>query len=188
MARSARPLRRLNRWPPTSGRPGARAEIWDYGLRNPWRISFDRQTGDLWIGDVGQSAWEEIDVERAGSPGGLNLGWNLYEGTHPYAGGANPTGLTMPVFEYVHDGPVCSVTGGYVYRGTAIPELVGAYVFGDYCQGRLEAFVLRGDRATGHRFLGPAVDGLASFGEDAEGELYVCALSGEVFKLVPAGG
>jgi hypothetical protein len=96
-------------------------------------------------------------------------------------------GLTMPVFEYTHNGPVCSVTGGYVYRGTAIPDLVGAYVFGDYCQGRLEAFVPRGHRATGHRFLGPAVDGLASFGEDAEGELYVCALSGEVFKLVPAG-
>ncbi len=172
---------------PFVGRVGAKAEIWDYGLRNPWRFSFDRETGDLWIGDVGQSAWEEVDVDRAGSPGGLNFGWNRYEGSHLYAGDEDLTGLTMPVFEYIHNGSVCSVTGGYVYRGTAIPDLVGAYVFGDYCQGRLEAFVLRGDQAMGHRFLGPAVEGLASFGEDAEGELYVCALSGEVFKLVPAG-
>jgi len=169
---------------PFVGRPGAKPEIWDYGLRNPWRFSFDRETGDLWIGDVGQQAWEEIDVERAGSPGGLNFGWNLYEGSHPYQGGS-PAGLTMPVFEYPHDGTVCAVTGGFVYRGMAIPDLVGAYVFGDYCRGQLEAFVPRGDRATGHRLLGLHVDGLASFGEDADGELYVCALSGEVFKLVP---
>ena len=168
--------------------PGAMPEIWDYGLRNPWRFSFDRETGDLWIGDVGQSAWEEVDVERAGSPGGLNFGWNLYEGTHPFGAGGDTAGLTMPVFEYIHDGGVCSVTGGYVYRGTAIPDLVGAYVFGDYCEGQLEALVLRGDRATGHRLLGLRVDGLASFGEDAKGELYVLALSGDVFKLVPAEG
>jgi glucose/arabinose dehydrogenase len=172
---------------PFVGRPGAKPEIWDYGLRNPWRFSFDRETGDLWIGDVGQQAWEEIDVERAGSPGGGNFGWNLYEGSHPYQGGS-PGGLTMPVFEYPHDGNVCAVTGGYVYRGTAIPDLAGAYVFGDYCEGQLQAFVLRGDQATSHRLLGVRVDGLASFGEDAQGELYVCALSGEVFKLVPAGG
>ena len=169
---------------PFVGRPGAKPEIWEYGLRNPWRFSFDRETGDLWIGDVGQQAWEEIDVERAGSPGGGNFGWNLYEGSHPYQGGS-PAGLTMPVFEYPHDGSVCAVTGGFVYRGTAIPDLMGAYVFGDYCQGQLEAFVLRGGRAIGHRLLGLHVDGLASFGEDADGELYVCALSGEVFKLVP---
>jgi glucose/arabinose dehydrogenase len=172
---------------PFVGRVGAKPEIWDYGLRNPWRFSFDRETGDLWIGDVGQSESEEIDVEPAGSQGGLNFGWNLYEGTHPYGGSADPAGLTMPVFEYLHDGPVCSVTGGYVYRGKAIPDLVGAYVFGDYCGGQLEAFVPRGDTATGHRLLGLRVDGLASLGEDAEGELYVCALSGEVLKLVPAG-
>ena len=167
---------------------GARPEIWDYGLRNPWRFSFDRETGDLWIGDVGQSAWEEVDVEPAASPGGLNFGWNLLEGTHPYGAAVDPAGFTMPVYEYVHDGGVCAVTGGYVYRGAAIPDLGGAYVFGDYCEGRLEAFVPRGRRATDYRLLGPRVDGLASFGEGADGELYVCALSGEVFELVPAGG
>jgi len=173
---------------PFVGRVGAKPEIWDYGLRNPWRFSFDRQTGDLWIGDVGQTDWEEVDVERAGSPGGLNFGWNRYEGSHPYLGSDDPTGLTMPVYEYPHDGAVCSITGGYVYRGAAIPDLVGAYVFGDYCAGELEAFVLRDGRPTGRRLLGLRVDGLASFGEDAEGELYVCALSGEVLKLVPAEG
>jgi glucose/arabinose dehydrogenase len=173
---------------PFVGKVGAKPEIWDYGLRNPWRFSFDRETGDLWIADVGQSAYEEVDVQPAGSTGGLNFGWNLFEGTHPYGAAVDPAGFTMPVYEYIHDGGVCAVTGGYVYRGTAIPDLVGAYVFGDYCGGRLEAFEARGDRATGHRLLGPVVDGLASFGEDAQGELYVCALSGEVFKLVPAGG
>ena len=167
---------------------GAKPEIWAYGLRNPWRFSFDRKTGDLWIGDVGQSAWEEIDVEPAGSPGGVNFGWNRFEGSHPYQGGGDPSGITMPVYEYPHDGTVCSVTGGYVYRGTAIPDLVGAYVFGDYCDGRLQAFVPRDDQVTHHRMLGPAVDGLASFGQGADGDLYVCALSGEVFELVPARG
>jgi len=171
---------------PFVGRPNAKPEIWAYGLRNPWRFSFDRESGDLWIGDVGQQEWEEVNVEPAGSPSGVNFGWNLYEGSHPYHGN-DPSGLTMPVYEYPHDGSVCAVTGGYVYRGTAIPDLVGAYVFGDYCGGYLEAFVPQGDRAIGHRLLGPRVDGLASFGQDADGELYVCALSGEVFELVPAG-
>lgn len=174
---------------PFVGRVGAKPEIWDYGLRNPWRFSFDRDTGDLWIGDVGQSGWEEIDVEPAGSPGGLNFGWNRYEGSHPFSGDEDTSGLTMPVFEYPHDGKgICAVTGGYVYRGSAIPDLAGAYVFGDYCEGQLEAFVPRDGGAAGHRLLGLHVDGLASFGEDADGELYVCALNGEVFKLVPAEG
>jgi len=173
---------------PFVGTAGAKPEIWDYGLRNPWRFSFDRETGDLWIGDVGQVSWEEIDVEPAGSPGGLNFGWNLFEGTHPYVGGGDASGITMPVYEYPHDGGVCAVSGGFVYRGSAIPDLVGAYVFGDYCDGRLQAFVLRDGEVTGRRALGPQVDGLASFGEDARGELYVCALSGQVYKLVPAGG
>ena len=169
---------------PFVDKPGARPEIWAYGLRNPWRISFDRDTGDLWIGDVGQSGWEEIDVEPAGSPGGVNFGWNLYEGNHPFEDG-NPKGLTMPIYEYPNGDATCSVTGGYVYRGTEIPDLVGAYVFGDYCGGALEAFAPRGDRATAHRLLGPTVDALATFGEDAAGELYACSLAGRVFRLVP---
>ncbi len=167
--------------------PDARPEIWDYGLRNPWRLSFDRETGDLWIGDVGQSTVEEVDVDPAGSGGGLNFGWNLYEGSQPFVGGS-PSGLTMPFYEYPSADANCSVTGGYVYRGSAIPDLVGSYVFGDYCRGSVEAFLPRGDGATGHRLLGPVVDGLASFGEDAAGELYVCSLAGQVFRLVPDEG
>ena len=172
---------------PFVGTADARPEIWDYGLRNPWRFSFDRETGDLWIGDVGQSTVEEIDVDPAGSRGGLNFGWNLFEGSQPFVGGS-PAGVTMPVHEYTSADENCSVTGGYVYRGSAIPELVGAYVFGDYCRGSLEAFVGRDGGATGHRLLGPHVDGLASFGEDAAGELYVCSLAGQVFRLVPDEG
>jgi len=166
---------------------GARAEIWAYGLRNPWRYSFDRQTGDLWIGDVGQSEREEIDVEPAGSAGGLNFGWNLFEGTLPYEGGSDDDQTVAPVFEYPTGSGGCAVTGGYVYRGAEIPELVGAYVFGDFCRGSLEAFVLRDGEATQQRPLGEVVDGLASFGEDANGELYVLSLTGPVYRVVPAG-
>jgi glucose/arabinose dehydrogenase len=170
---------------PFVGSGGARPEIWAYGLRNPWRFSFDRATGDLWIGDVGQNSWEEIDVQPAGSPGGLDYGWNLLEGTHPFAGQVPGDLQTVPpVYEYPHDGTTCAVTGGYVYRGTDIPTLVGAYVFADFCRGALEAFVLHDGVATGHRDLGPTVDGPASFGEDENGELYVLSLSGPVYRLV----
>jgi glucose/arabinose dehydrogenase len=162
---------------------GDRPEIWAYGLRNPWRFSFDRQTGDLWIGDVGQSAWEEIDRQPAGSPGGVNYGWNVMEGDHPYAGG--PTqGLERPVWEYPHTQGRCVVTGGFVYRGTEIPDLVGWYVFGDFCTGRLEAIRIRGGNVE-HRYLGPTVSNLSSFGQDASGELYAMSLSGPVYRLVP---
>ena len=167
---------------PFVGRGGARPEIWAYGLRNPWRFSFDAPTGDLWIGDVGQNAWEEIDVERAGSGGGSNFGWDLLEGTHPFEGRSAP-GSIPPVFEYANGDGSCAVTGGYVYRGDRIAELAGAYVFADYCGGRLEAFVLRHGRATHVRTLGPRVDALASFGQDAEGELYVLSLAGTVSRL-----
>jgi glucose/arabinose dehydrogenase len=170
---------------PFLGRAGARPEIWDFGLRNPWRFSFDGQTGDLWIGDVGQSAWEEIDVEPAGSGGGRNYGWNLMEGRHAYGGAGPVLGLVPPVFEYSHGEGGCAVTGGYVYRGEAIPDLSGAYVFGDFCLGRLEALRLRDGRVVKHWALGPVEPGLASFGQDASGELYVLSLSGDVFRLVP---
>ena len=107
------------------------------GLRNPWRFSFDRLTGDLFIGDVGQDAWEEIDAEPAGQ-GGRNYGWNVMEGTHCYqpSTGCDQSGITLPVAEYPHD-PDCSVTGGYVYRGAAFPILQGGYLFGDYCSGTI---------------------------------------------------
>ncbi|HEX5951116.1 MAG TPA: PQQ-dependent sugar dehydrogenase [Actinomycetota bacterium] len=168
---------------PFVGRANARPEIWAYGLRNPWRFSFDRETGDLWIADVGQGTWEEIDVEPVGSGGGVDYGWDRLEGTHPYEGGPADDAVP-PVYEYPHDGGVCAVTGGYVYRGVEIPALRGAYVFGDFCRGRLEAFVLRNGDARGHRSLGPVVENLASFGEDAEGELYALSLSGPVYRLV----
>jgi glucose/arabinose dehydrogenase len=168
---------------PFVGRANARPEIWAYGLRNPWRFSFDRESGDLWIGDVGQGTWEEVDVEPAGSGGGVDYGWDRLEGTHPYEGGPADDAV-RPVYEYPHDGGVCAVTGGYAYRGEEIPALRGAYVFGDFCRGRLEAFLLRDGEARGHRALGPVVENLASFGEDAEGELYALSLSGPVYRLV----
>jgi glucose/arabinose dehydrogenase len=171
--------------PPTNpfvGMAGMRGEIWAYGLRNPWRFSFDRATGDLWIGDVGQSGWEEIDLEPAGSDGGSNFGWDRLEGTHPFEG-APPPGSVPPVFEYANGDGSCAVTGGYVYRGALIPALSGAYVFADYCRGRLEAFVPRSGRATKARVLGPRVEALASFGEDARGELYVLSLAGTVSRI-----
>ncbi|GIV01124.1 MAG: hypothetical protein KatS3mg014_2739 [Actinomycetota bacterium] len=170
---------------PFVGVPGARPEIWAYGLRNPWRFSFDRATGELWIGDVGQGSWEEIDVLEPGR-GGANLGWDLLEGSHPFEGSGGDARTVMPVYEYPHDGAVCAVTGGYVYRGEAIPALRGAYVFGDFCGGALEAIALREGRAPTHRELGPVVPNLASFGEDAAGELYALSLAGPVYRLVPA--
>jgi glucose/arabinose dehydrogenase len=169
---------------PFVGREDALPEIWAYGLRNPWRYSFDHATGDLWIGDVGQGTREEIDVARAGSPGGENYAWDLLEGTIRFEGDAPPDDVP-PVFEYpTADG--CAVTGGYVYRGQDIPALVGAYVFADFCRGRLEAFRLEDGQARSHDELGPEVANVASFGEDADGELYVLSLSGPVFRLVPA--
>jgi glucose/arabinose dehydrogenase len=170
---------------PFADTPGVRPEIWAFGLRNPWRYSFDRQNGDLWIGDVGQDAWEEIDFQSAGSGGGENYGWNRMEGNHPFEG-TEPSDAVRPVFELSHDDGNCSVTGGYVYRGTAIPGLEGAYVFGDFCDGRLIALAQRGGRVVGHRVLGPNVPNLASFGEDQQGELYALSLSGEVYRIAPA--
>jgi glucose/arabinose dehydrogenase len=169
---------------PFVDREAALPEIWAYGLRNPWRYSFDRETGDLWIGDVGQGSREEVDFEPASSRGGSNFGWDRLEGTLPFEGDAPPDNVP-PVFEYpTAEG--CVVTGGYVYRGRDIPALVGAYVFADFCQGRLEAFRLEGGRTRGFDELGPEVANVASFGEDADGELYVLSLSGPVFRLVPA--
>ena len=168
---------------PFVGVAGARPEIWDYGLRNPWRFSFDRETGDLWIGDVGQDAWEEVDFEPAGSNGGLNFGWDLFEGSHPFEGGAGSPETVPPVYEYSHADGGCTVTGGYVYRGRDIPVLVGAYVFADFCLGQLEALRLGDGHMVQVVQLGPVVENLASFGEDAAGELYALSLSGPVYRL-----
>jgi glucose/arabinose dehydrogenase len=154
-------------------------------VRNPWRFSFDRQNGDLWIGDVGQGAEEEIDLLPAGRAAGANLGWDRVEGNRPFEGEA-PAGAVPPVFTYGRDEGY-SVTGGYVYRGSAIRGLGGASVFGDYGAGMVRALGIGGGRVVSERSLGvetgPA--SLVSFAEDADGELYVLSLEGPVYRLVP---
>lgn len=162
---------------------GGLPEIWHWGLRNPWRLSFDRATNDLWIGDVGQAAWEEIDVARAGV-GGLNFGWNEMEGAHCYGSGACSTdGLTLPVSEYARD-LGCTVIGGYVYRGAQFPFLVGTYLSADYCSGRIFAIGAASDGLVAPVTVGNGGGRIAAFGEDAEGELYVLALEGDVSRVV----
>jgi glucose/arabinose dehydrogenase len=178
--------------PFADGRDGA-PEVWAFGLRNPWRFSFDRRTHDLWIGDVGQNAWEEIDVLPAATGGGrgANLGWNRMEGTHPYKGGSPPPGHVAPLLDYGRDGGACSVIGGYVYRGATHPERQGVYLWADYCGGELRTLLRRPDgrvedRGTGLRT--PAGDlesdgSITSFGEDNDGELYALSAAGGVFRL-----
>ena len=151
---------------------GGAPEIWAYGLRNVWRFSFDRRTNDLYMGDVGQSQWEEINYQPAGV-GGQNYGWNVFEGTRPYSGAAPPPNTTAPVAEYQHAGGHCSVTGGYVYRGNAVPTMKGAYIYGDFCSGQLWSTYRD---ASGIWQTNPLVDTpymISSFGEDEDGELYL---------------
>jgi glucose/arabinose dehydrogenase len=170
---------------PFVDREGARPEIWDYGLRNPWRFSFDAATGDLWIGDVGQNAYEEVDYEPAGS-GGRNYGWNRREGRHAYNGGERPPGAVDPVIEYGRAGGACTVIGGFVYRGRRIGGLRGAYLYGDYCAGWVRAARVGNGKVAEQRDLGLSVPGLSSFGVDASGELYALSLGGEVYRLAAA--
>jgi glucose/arabinose dehydrogenase len=165
--------------------PGARGEIWAYGLRNPWKYSFDRATGDLWIADVGQGNWEEINFRSAASVGGENYGWDRLEGTHPFEG-ESPAEHVLPVYEYDHAPPRCSVTGGYVYRGSADQTLAGAYLFSDWCEGSLRALRLVDGEAVVED-LGAVVPSITSFGEDASGELYALSLAGPMFRLQPTG-
>ena len=164
----------------------ARSEIWIYGLRNPWRFSFDRVTHDLYLGDVGQNRVEAIYVRRAGDRGGENWGWPILEGTQCLHGEAcDRTGLTLPVAEYDHS-LGCAVTGGYVYRGARYPMLQGAYVFGDYCSGRLWTLSqdAGGTWVVAEMFQSAAH--ISSFGEDDEGELYLTDLSAGVVYRVTA--
>jgi glucose/arabinose dehydrogenase len=168
---------------------GGAPEVWAFGLRNPWRFSFDRSTGDLWIGDVGQNAYEEIDFlpKAAGAGRGANLGWSEMEGVEPFQGGDEPADHVRPIFTYGRDGGACTVIGGYVYRGAAIPALQGAYVYGDYCVGELRGLLVENGAVTDERGLGQVVPRLVGFGEDAGGELYALSLDGTVFRLEPAG-
>ena len=164
---------------------GGAAEVWAYGLRNPWRFSFD---GDLlYIGDVGQNQWEEIDVASAADPG-LNYGWPIMEGTNCFSSSSScaTEGLVLPVTEFSH-GDGCSVTGGYVYRGEAIPELNGRYFYSDYCGGWLRSFVYENGAATDpqdHTAEVGSLRNVTSFGTDAFGEIYVTTSGGDVWKLV----
>ncbi len=168
----------------------ARTEIWLRGVRNPWRWSFDPLTGDLWIADVGQNEVEEIDFLPADGQGrnagkGANLGWNLMEGDAGYEGGEPPSGYVGPVITYRHADGGCSVTGGYVYRGTDVPALEGAYLYTDYCQGHLQAALVDGSRQVNDQADLGALPASAplSFGQDADSELYVLFQDGLISKI-----
>jgi hypothetical protein len=173
---------------PFVGNPNARSEIWAYGLRNPWRFSFDRATGDLYTADVGQNALEEVNVQPSASDGGENYGWRIMEGTACYdPPGCSPVGLTLPVTDYSH-AQGCAVTGGYVYRGTALPILAGRYLYADYCAGWVRSFTYYNRSAvdpvdwSAELSPGPAV---TSFGQDEAGELYIMTGSGSLYRIVP---
>ena len=156
-------------------------EIWAYGLRNPWRISFDRLTGDLYIADVGQNKWEEGNFMPAGNSGGVNFGWKYFEATHPFSD-TPPTDVqfTAPIVEYSHD-MGCSVTGGYVYRGE-MTDWNGIYLYGDYCTGTVWGLI-KSDEGWQNRILFGAVGNITSFGQDAKGEVYILTDSGQVLML-----
>jgi glucose/arabinose dehydrogenase len=165
----------------------AAREIVAYGLRNPWRFSFDRQTGDLWLADVGQNSWEEVNRVPFDELSGANFGWNLMEATHPFEGD-EPEDHVPPIYEYETNGPEgCAVTGGYVYRGSAIDALQGAYLYSDACNGSVRALAVdETGEVVEQTELGVGAERVVSFGQDADGELYVLDLSGPVYRLDPA--
>jgi glucose/arabinose dehydrogenase len=169
---------------PFVGRAGARPEIYAYGLRNPWRFSFDRATGDLAIGDVGQDAWEEVDFLGRGAARGRNFGWRVWEGRSRYQPGESAPGAVFPAIVEPHSRGYCSITGGYVLRDPGLPAAWrGRYVWGDYCRGRIEWARLRAGRRARVHQTGLSVPGLSSFGEDARGRVYVTSLEGPVYRL-----
>lgn len=169
-------------------------EIWAYGLRNPWRCNFDRETGDLWIGDVGQNAYEEITFQPASSNGGENYGWRCYEANNSYNTSGCDAASTMvfPIWNYSHSSG-CSVTGGAIYRGSAIPDLQGTYFFADYCTSKIWSLRYDGSNVYDYEDRtseldpsgGTSISSIVGFGEDAAGEIYICELNGEVFKIIP---
>lgn len=164
---------------------GARPEIWAYGLRNPWRFTFDRETGDLWIADVGQNTYEEVDLQPRSSIGGENYGWRRMEGFHCFnpASGCQDPSFTMPILEYSHDGGACSITGGYRYRGTRYPRMRGMYFYGDYCSGTIWGATQQSDGTWSSQRLLSTRLRISTFGEDVNGELYVADLNGAVYQL-----
>jgi len=171
---------------PFAGVDGARPEIWSVGVRNPWRMSFDRETGDLWFGDVGQGEIEEIDVAWADEGGGrgYNFGWSAYEGTERFNEDQPADGATPPIFEYPHGDAGCSVSGGAVYRGAAIPALVGRYVYADYCSGTVFAIRAEDRAVTGSVVLGQ-FNSVSAVREGPDGELYVLSVGGTIVQVQP---
>jgi glucose/arabinose dehydrogenase len=172
---------------PFANRAEARGEIWSYGLRNPWRLSFDRATGDLWIGDVGDAMWEEVDFQPASSRGGENYGWPMYEGFQcMQADQCDVDGLVAPLVTYGHN-MNCCVIGGYVYRGASAPELIGTYLFGDLCTGGVFALDGSADQGWTRLELGYQPIKISSFGEDPAGEVYVVDIQGGAMYKVAGG-
>lgn len=177
---------------PSGNMSGANVEpeIWSYGVRNPWRTTFDPCTGDMYVADVGQNQWEEINVEPANKGSGSNYGWRVMEGTHCYnpSSGCDQSGKVLPVAEYDHSSG-CSVTGGHVYRGSSIAWLRGTYIYADYCSGRFWSFAWNGSQATGLAEItddinpSAAVKNITSFGQDAAGEIYVTSFNGQVYRI-----
>jgi glucose/arabinose dehydrogenase len=166
---------------------GARPEIWAWGLRNPWRFSFDRRDGDLWIGDVGQDSWEEIDLQPAASRGGENYGWRRMEGSHCFdpRTGCREASMTLPIFEYSHS-EGCAITGGYRYRGSRYPRLYGLYLYADYCSGEIWGLAEEEDGTwTRHDLLKTTLS-ITTFGEDSGGELYLADQDGSLYSVVDA--
>ena len=165
---------------PFSGSSSAKGEVWAYGLRNPWRFSFDRQNGDLWAGDVGQNSFEEVNLIEKGG----NYGWNILEGNHCYSPKANcdPYGTILPVIEYGASNG-CSVIGGHVYRGSAIPELAGTYIYGDYCSGLVRGFQFQAGKPVGDVLLVNSGVNITSFAEDSTGEIYALSQNGRIYLL-----
>jgi hypothetical protein len=164
---------------------GSRWQVYAYGLRNPWRFSFDRANGDLYIGDVGQGSWEEIDYRPHSATGLANYGWSAYEGLISYnLSRLNPSGtLVKPVQVYSHNGGNCSVTGGYVYRGSAVPSARGRYFYGDYCTGEIWSLRISDGRAADNRRESSRIASLTSFGQGANGTLYAVSLDGGLYRL-----
>jgi glucose/arabinose dehydrogenase len=169
---------------PFVGRAGARGEVYSYGLRNPWRFSFDRKTGDLSIGDVGQDAYEEIDFVARGAGRGANFGWRPFEGRSRYTEGESAPGAIAPVIVRAHADGNCSITGGVVVRDRAL-SLRGRYLFGDFCRGRIESARLTPGRARDVRNTSLRVSSLSSFGQDARGRVYVVSVEGPVYRIAP---
>jgi glucose/arabinose dehydrogenase len=169
---------------PFAGRAGARPEIYSYGLRNPWRFSFDSATNALYIGDVGQDKWEEVDAVASGKGAGANFGWSAFEGDAPFNSDQKAPGAIKPVLVYSHD-VGCSINGGYVVHDPALPSLAGRYLYSDFCSGDIRSFKLEGTKAVGDKTTGLQAQSPTSFGTDNAGHVYVTSLDGQVFEIVP---